>query len=196
MRSDLSHSSYYILCTHTVTNVQTICKKTNPGTDAARKVLFINKISVFRVDDIVTLKTLKLLRQSLLRAALNLLQTAGADEHVRVGIGTAELVVEDHRLFTAAFLQEERTELVGHLWIPETIALPELEGILVQDLCPEVAVVASAVTAAESMVEIRAAVTWDNLADETFGQCKKRWRSFLMWEYLQLANILKHVREW
>lgn len=27
--------------------------------------------------------------------------------------------------------------------------------------------------------------------DETFGQCKKRWRSFLMREYLQLANILK-----
>ena len=27
--------------------------------------------------------------------------------------------------------------------------------------------------------------------DETFGQCKKRWHSFLMREYLQLANILK-----
>lgn len=27
--------------------------------------------------------------------------------------------------------------------------------------------------------------------DETFSQCKKRWRSFLMREYLQLANILK-----
>lgn len=47
-------------------------KKTNPGTDAAHKVLFINKISVFRVDDIATLKTLKLLRQSLLRAALKI----------------------------------------------------------------------------------------------------------------------------
>ena len=46
-------------------------RKTNPGTGAARKVLFINKISVFRVDGIATLKTLKLLRQSLLRAALN-----------------------------------------------------------------------------------------------------------------------------
>ncbi len=44
-------------------------KKQNPGTDAARKVLFINKISVFRVDGIATLKTLKLLRQSLLLAA-------------------------------------------------------------------------------------------------------------------------------
>ena len=48
-------------------------RKTNPGTDAARKALFINKISVFRVDDIATLKTLKLLRQSLLRAAPNYL---------------------------------------------------------------------------------------------------------------------------
>lgn len=46
-------------------------RKTNLGTDAARKVLFINKISVFRVDDIAALKTLKLLRQSLLRAAPN-----------------------------------------------------------------------------------------------------------------------------
>ena len=135
MRSDLSHSSYYILCTHTVTNVQTIFKKTNPGTDAACKVLSINKISVFRVDDIATLKTLKLLRQSLLRAALkNLFQAAGTDESVRIRIGATELVVENHRLFTAALLQEERTELVSHLRIPETIALPVLEGILVQNL--------------------------------------------------------------
>ena len=47
-------------------------RKTNPGTDAARKVLLINNISVFRVNDIATLKTLKLLRQSLLRAALKI----------------------------------------------------------------------------------------------------------------------------
>ena len=140
MRSDLSHSSYYILCTHTVTNVQTICKKTNPGTDAARKVLFINKISVFRVAISSTLKTLKLLWQSLLRAALNvssrknLLQAAGTDESVRIRIGATELVVEDHRLLTAAFLEEEAAELPGHFRIPETIALPVLEGILVQDL--------------------------------------------------------------
>ena len=134
MRSNLSHSSYYILCTHTVTNVQTICKKTNPGTDAARKALFINEISVFRVDGIATLKTLKLLRQSLLRAALNLFQAAGTDESVRIRIGATELVVENHRFFTAAFLQEKRTELVSHLRIPETIALPVLEGILVQNL--------------------------------------------------------------
>ena len=134
MRSNLSHSSYYILCTHTVTNVQTICKKTNLGTDAACKVLFINKISVFRVDRIATLKTLKLLRQSLLRAALNLFQTAGTDESVRIRIGATELVVEDHRLLTTALLEEEAAELPGHFRIPETIALPVLEGILVQDL--------------------------------------------------------------
>lgn len=134
MRSDLSHSSYYILCTHTVTNVQTICKKTNPGTDAARKVLYINKISVFRVAISSTLKTLKLLRQSLLRAALNLFQAAGTDESVRIRIGATELVVEDHRFLAAALLQEERTELVSHFRIPETIALPVLESILVQDL--------------------------------------------------------------
>lgn len=135
MRSDLSHSSYYILCTHTVTNVQTICKKTNPGTDAARKVLFINKISIFRVDDIATLKTLKLLRQSLLRAALkNLFQAAGTDESVRIRIGATELVVEDHRFLAAALLEEEASKLPGHFRIPETIALPVLEGILVQNL--------------------------------------------------------------
>lgn len=36
---------------------------------------------------------------------------------------------------------------------------------------------------------------WDSsdvmYKDETFGQCKKRWRSFLMWEHLQLANMFE-----
>ena len=76
-------------------------------------------------------------------------------------------MVEDHRFLAAALLEEEAAELPGHFRIPETIALPVLEGILVQDLCPEVAIVTGTVTAAESVVEIRAAVTWDNLADET-----------------------------
>ena len=48
-------------------------KKQIRGTAAVCKILFINKISVFRVDDIATLKTLKVLRQSLLRAAPNYL---------------------------------------------------------------------------------------------------------------------------
>ncbi len=122
------------LKTRQYVTAETLTKKTNPGIDAARKALFINKISVFRVAISSTLKTLKLLWQSLLRAALNLFQTAGTDESVRIRIGATELVVENHRLFTAAFLHEKRTELVSHLRVPETIALPELEGILVQDL--------------------------------------------------------------
>lgn len=47
-------------------------KKQIQGTDAAHKALFINEISVFRVDDIVTLKTLKLLIQKVLRGALKI----------------------------------------------------------------------------------------------------------------------------
>ena len=82
-------------------------------------------------------------------------------------IGATELVIEGHRLLAAALLEEEAAELLGHFRIPETVALPVLESVLVQNLCPEVAVVAGTVTAAESVVEIRAAVTRDNLVDKT-----------------------------
>lgn len=46
-------------------------------------------------------------KETLAGRKITLLQTAGTDEGIRVRVCTAELVVEDHRLFTAALLQEE-----------------------------------------------------------------------------------------
>ena len=57
----------------------------------------------------------------------------------------------------------------GHsgLTVEHTLLLEELEGILVQDLGPEIAVVACGVAGAtEDVIEIGAAVTRDDFADE------------------------------
>ena len=64
----------------------------------------------------------------------SLFQAAGTDEGIRVRIGATELVIEGHWLLAAALLEEEAAELPGHFRIPETIALPVLESVLVQDL--------------------------------------------------------------
>ena len=100
------------------------------------------------------------------REAVDLLQAAGAEEGAGVWLGATEALVENHRLFAAALLKEGATELHVDLRIVQALLLEILKCILVQDFCPEIAIVACRISAIEYMVEIGSPVARNDFPDQ------------------------------
>ena len=84
-------------------------------------------------------------------------QTAAAEHGGGVRLTAGEGLVERHRLLAATLLQEGLLELLRQFEVvrADRGSGEEAEGVLVEDLSPEVAVVAGGVAAGEDMVEAR-----------------------------------------
>ena len=98
---------------------------------------------------------------------MKLLQTAGTQEGARVGLGATETLVEEHRVFAAAFFKDVAAVRHGHILVENAFLHEEFEGILVKYFRPKIAVIACAVAAVEDMIEIGGTVTWNDLVNQT-----------------------------
>ena len=103
----------------------------------------------------------------MLNFGINFLQSAGAKKCRRIGVSPTEASVEVHRLVAASLLEDIASERHRSLWIEDSVLHEELEGVLVEDFCPEIAVVTGTVSAAEDVCELCGAVAWDDLVDKT-----------------------------
>ena len=102
------------------------------------------------------------------------LQSAGAGEGGWVRVGATEAAVEGHRLFAATLFEDIVAERHCCIAVEDAVLHKEFEGVLVEDFCPEVAVVACAISAAEDVSEICGAVAWNDFVDQTHllaGSC-------------------------
>ena len=92
-------------------------------------------------------------------------QSPGTEKSTGIRLRATERKVEGHRFLAAPLLKEGLAELQSHLRIVYSLLLEVLESVLVQNLGPEIAIVAGTVTAVEDVVEVGRAVAWDDLVD-------------------------------
>ena len=68
-------------------------------------------------------------------------------------LSSSEVFIESHRVFAVSFFQNILAEEVGCLLVEDTVFLESFEGIVVQNIGPEIAVVACSITA-DDVVEV------------------------------------------
>ena len=93
-------------------------------------------------------------------------QTTIAEQSGGVGLGTAEALVEGHRLFATTHLKDVLAEAAACGLVEDAVLTESFEAVSVEHLGPQVAIVTYGIATAEHMVEVGTTVAEGNLGKE------------------------------